>query len=89
MAPSNHHVLKIQSHGRVVIPHAVRAELGVQEGDELLLVKTERGYLLTTREALLNSVMGSLARDDGRDMTQELLDERRAEALARAYFEAG
>ncbi|OLV18381.1 hypothetical protein BOO71_0006238 [Deinococcus marmoris] len=37
------------------------------------------------REALIRSVMGSLARDDGRDMTQELLDEQRAEAESKGW----
>ncbi|CAM4443102.1 hypothetical protein [Deinococcus marmoris] len=37
------------------------------------------------REALIRSVMGSLARDDGRDVTQELLDERRAEAESKGW----
>ncbi|WP_309570876.1 hypothetical protein [Deinococcus sp.] len=32
------------------------------------------------RRALLERVAGSLARDDGRDMTRELLEERRREA---------
>lgn len=32
------------------------------------------------RQALIERAAGSLARDDGRDMTQELLDERRVEA---------
>ncbi|MFK7601287.1 hypothetical protein ACI3L1_03645 [Deinococcus sp. SM5_A1] len=37
------------------------------------------------REALIRSVMGSLARDDGGDMTQELLDERREEARNKGW----
>ncbi|CAM3909941.1 hypothetical protein [Deinococcus frigens] len=37
------------------------------------------------REALIQSVVGSLARDDGRDMTQELLDERREEAKNKGW----
>ena len=54
--------------------------LGVKPGDKILFVPTDIGYEITTRKALVRRVRGSLARDDGRDMTQELLDERRAEA---------
>ncbi|WP_281416414.1 hypothetical protein [Deinococcus aestuarii] len=35
---------------------------------------------LTTRHHLAQELYGSLAEEDGRDFTQELLDERRAEA---------
>lgn len=85
MTAKQYYPLKLQAQGRVVVPQAVRSELGVQEGDDLLLVKTEQGFQLTTREALLKAALGSLARDDGRDMTQELLDERRAEARAKGW----
>ena len=64
----------------MVVPQAVRVDLKVQEGDDLLLIKTEHGYELTTRKALLQAATGLLARDDGRDMTEELLAERRQEA---------
>ncbi|WP_407540958.1 AbrB/MazE/SpoVT family DNA-binding domain-containing protein [Deinococcus radiomollis] len=85
MTALRYYPLKLQAQGRVVVPQAVRVELGVQEGDDLLLLKTEQGFQLTTREALLAATLGSLARDDGRDMTQELLDERRAEARAKGW----
>ena len=34
---------------------------------------------------LIDAALGSLARDDGRDMTQELLDERQAEAQNKGW----
>ena len=37
------------------------------------------------RARLIDAATGSLARDDGRDMTQELLDERRAEARDKGW----
>lgn len=46
----------------------------------MILVKDEQGFRLTTRAALIQAALGSLARGDGRDFTQELLDNRRAEA---------
>ena len=41
--------------------------------------------LQALRAELIDAATGSLARDDGRDMTQELLDERRAEARAKGW----
>ena len=66
--------------GDVIIPPEIMEALGVKPGDKILFVPTDIGYEITTRKALVRRVRGSLARDDGRDMTQELLDERRAEA---------
>ena len=85
MTAQQHYDLKLQTQGRVVVPQAVRADLGVQEGDDLLLIKTEHGYELTTRKALIQAATGLLARDDGRDMTEELLAERRQEAQNKGW----
>jgi len=41
--------LKLQAQGRIVVPTDVRTELGVQEGDELILVKEDFGYRMTSR----------------------------------------
>lgn len=74
--------LKLQAQGRIVVPTDVRTELGVQEGDELILVKEDFGYRMTSRRLLAESLYGSLqkAEDDFLDFTQELLDDRKAEA---------
>lgn len=70
----------IGAKGRTVLPQAVREALHVGEGDTLLYLETPEGIQLTTRRALVQRLAGSLAELDGRDFTQELLDERRAEA---------
>lgn len=72
--------LKMQAQGRLVVPTAVRADLQLKEGDEVILVKEGQDYRLTTRLALIEAATGSLARDDGRDLTAELLGERQQEA---------
>lgn len=76
---------KLQAQGRVVVPQAIRTELGVQEGDDLIFLKTERGVELTTRAALIDAATGILSRQDGRDMTAELLAERHAEASEKGW----
>ena len=80
--------LKLQPQGRVLIPSEARARLDVKEGDELILLELEDGYKLTSRRLLAQSLYGSLQKTDemkDRDFTQELLDERRAEAKKKGW----
>ena len=79
--------LKLQAQGRIVVPTDVRTELGVQEGDELILVTEDFGYRMTSRRLLAESLYGSLKKAEGdeRDFTQELLDERQAEAKEKGW----
>lgn len=65
---------------RAILPRGVRDALGVGEGDILLYVVDGKQVRLTTKHLLAQELYGSLAEEDGRDFTQELLDERRAEA---------
>ncbi|WP_246581226.1 AbrB/MazE/SpoVT family DNA-binding domain-containing protein [Deinococcus aestuarii] len=58
----------------------MRDALEVAEGDTLLYVVEGKRVRLTTKHQLAQELYGSLAEEDGRDFTQELLDERRAEA---------
>lgn len=85
MTQQLYYSLKLQAQGRLVIPNSVRVELEVAEGDELILLRDEQGFRLTTRSNLIQSALGSLARDDGRDLTQALLDDRRAEAQGKGW----
>jgi AbrB family transcriptional regulator (stage V sporulation protein T) len=85
MSQTQYYNLKLQAQGRLVVPTAVRADLHVQEGDEVILVKDGQGYRLTTRAALIEAATGSLAREDGRDLVRELLDERQQEARAKGW----
>lgn len=83
----NAYHLKIQAQGRIVVPNDVRTELGVNEGDELILVKEDYGYRMTSRRLLAESLYGSLRKAEGdeRDLTQELLDDRKAEAEGKGW----
>lgn len=85
--PAHTYHLKIQAQGRVVVPNDVRTELGLSEGDELILLKEEHGYRMTSRRLLAESLYGSLAKaePEDRDLTQELLDERKAEAARKDW----
>ncbi|AFZ69345.1 looped-hinge helix DNA binding domain, AbrB family (plasmid) [Deinococcus peraridilitoris DSM 19664] len=70
----------ITAKGRVVVPQPLRESLKVKEGDTILFIEDEVGIRVTTRAALVQELAGSLAEDDGRDFTSELLQERREEA---------
>lgn len=72
--------VQLDDKGNVTVPPEVREGLGVEPGDTIIFIERDGEYLLTTRRALAARLRGILARDDGRDMTQELLDERHAEA---------
>ncbi|CAM3897162.1 AbrB/MazE/SpoVT family DNA-binding domain-containing protein [Deinococcus frigens] len=85
MTTSHAYHLKVQAQGRVVVPVDVRAELGVQEGDDLILLREEHGFRLTSRRALAQELRGSLKSPPGVDLTQELLDDRRAEAARKGW----
>ena len=68
--------------GRTVLPQAIRETLHLKEGDTILYLPTPDGIQLTTRQALIDRLTGVFARDDGLDLTQELLDDRHHEALS-------
>jgi bifunctional DNA-binding transcriptional regulator/antitoxin component of YhaV-PrlF toxin-antitoxin module len=85
MTEPQYYNLKLQVQGRLLVPPSVRKDLNVQEGDEMILIKDEQGYHLTTRMALIEQARGSLARDDGRDLTAELHRDRRTEAEQKGW----
>ncbi len=71
--------------GRVVIPAEMREALELRPGDRLILTLEGGRLELTTRRTLVQRLHGSLASDDGRDLTAELLSDRHSEAEARGW----
>lgn len=74
--------VKMGRQGRVVIPSAMRRELGLEPGDDLS-ARVDNGQLV------LEPPSAALARarehfsgrsDEGKSLTDELIDDRRAEA---------
>ena len=63
--------------GRLVIPAELRERAGLAEGTTLVVVETEGGLALLTRQQLLDQVRRDLA---GLDLVGELLAQRRHEA---------
>ncbi len=74
--------LRLGARGRLVLPAAVRRQLGLQEGDRLvLLVEGEDELRLVRARRRVRRLRGLLSEQaQGRDLVAELLQERRAEA---------
>lgn len=80
-----HKEVEIGTNSRVVIPLEVRQALHCQPGDKLIFLVTDSGVQITTRQALAERLHGVLASNDGRDMTAELLEDRRNEASRKGW----
>jgi AbrB family looped-hinge helix DNA binding protein len=77
--------MELGENGRVVIPKEVRQTLGLQTGDKVTFIVEGGEVKLTTRAALVKKLSGSFATNDGRNLTRELLDERREEAERKGW----
>ncbi len=76
-----HASVKIGPQGRIVLPAAVRRELGLKEGDELLLLLLEGHIQLLTRDQLMQRVQARFKDIPPEvDMVADLIAERREEA---------
>jgi AbrB family looped-hinge helix DNA binding protein len=73
--------IKLGRQGRIVIPTALRAELGLEEGDRLS-ARVEGGRLVLERpRAIFERLRREVREAAGdRDLVAELLSERREEA---------
>jgi AbrB family looped-hinge helix DNA binding protein len=74
---------RINQQGRIVIPAECRAAAGLKPGDDLLIEAIGEGELrLRTRRQAIKEAQAIVARylPKGRDLVQELIDERRNEA---------
>ncbi|MGH7056151.1 MAG: AbrB/MazE/SpoVT family DNA-binding domain-containing protein [Stellaceae bacterium] len=74
---------RINQQGRIVIPAECRAAAGLKAGEDLLVEVVGEGELrLRTRRQAIKEAQAIVARylPKGRDLVQELIDERRDEA---------
>ncbi len=71
--------------GQAVIPVEYRRALGIEAGDELIATLENDQVVLITRKALAKRLRGSLKANDGRNLTQELLEDRRSETKRKGF----
>lgn len=65
--------------GRLVVPAALRQRLHLEAGTPLVMIETELGVVLATREQLKSLVRSQLL---DLDLVDELLKDRRRQAAA-------
>jgi AbrB family looped-hinge helix DNA binding protein len=69
--------------GKVVIPAALRRELGFKDGDTLVVERVGNSAVFKTYEQVVREVQAefkAMLGDSGRSMVDELIAERRADA---------
>jgi bifunctional DNA-binding transcriptional regulator/antitoxin component of YhaV-PrlF toxin-antitoxin module len=74
---SGTHTAVMGDRGRLVVPAALREQAGWDQGTVLIMLETDTGVVLMTRDQLHEHVRRDLA---GVDLVGELLAERRAAA---------
>lgn len=74
---SGTHTVIVGNRGRIVVPAEVRERAGLSEGTPLVLLETDDGLVLFTRDQLRVRVSKEL---DGLDLVSDLLTERRRSA---------
>lgn len=78
---STTHTVSLGDRGRLVVPAELRARQAWEQGTPLLLIETDRGVVIASREQVKRLVREQLA---GVDVVGELLAERRVAALGEA-----
>lgn len=75
--------VRVASGGRIVIPAEVRQELGVKEGEELLLTRDAAGFRITTYQEAIRRAQELFARikPECGSIVDELASERREESI--------
>jgi AbrB family looped-hinge helix DNA binding protein len=76
---SGTYALTMGDRGRVVIPAELRERRHLAAGTHIVLIETDRGLILISREQLKELVRKDL---DGVGLLEELLAERRRQAAA-------
>ena len=74
--------VRVEKSGRILIPAAIRRQLNLKEGTEVILRVDETGIRIDTREQALARIRKRLRRyiPEGSCLSEELIQERRAEA---------
>ena len=74
---------RLESSGRILLPAAIRRQLGLSEGSTVIVTAEESGAIrVTSRFQALAQVRDEVRQyiPAGRDLVEELIQDRRAEA---------
>ena len=73
---------KVGQGGRIVLPAEFRKAMGIKPGDEVILAMKDGEVRVFTRQAAIKRAQGMLREyiPEGRSLSDELIQERRAEA---------
>lgn len=80
------HRVRVAAGGRLVIPAEVRQELGIKEGDEVLLSRDEGGIRIATLKDTVHEVQEYFRqlKKPGESVVDELIRDREREATQEA-----
>lgn len=83
MAHLQQRLVQVAENGRMNLPADVRRALGLNGAGRIILTQDENGVLLTTADHALKRVRALAApfKQDGRSVVDELLADRREDAL--------
>jgi AbrB family looped-hinge helix DNA binding protein len=77
-----HHTSKLEPSGRLLIPASLRQKLNLVPGTEMIIEENDGILHIHTRQAAIRKVQQYFAQfDNGRSMSEELLRERKKEAV--------
>ena len=73
---------KVGQGGRIVLPAEFRKAMGIKPGDEVILALMDGEIRVITRQSAIKRAQGMLRQyiPEGRSLSDELIQERRAEA---------
>lgn len=73
---------KVGQGGRIVLPAEFRKAMGIKPGDEVILALMDGEIRVITRQSAIKRAQGMLRQyiPEGRILSDELIQERRAEA---------
>jgi bifunctional DNA-binding transcriptional regulator/antitoxin component of YhaV-PrlF toxin-antitoxin module len=72
---------RLEPSGRILIPAVLRQKLGLTTGSEMVIEELEGVLTVQTRESAIRNVQKFFAQfQDGQSWSDELIEERRAEA---------
>lgn len=79
--------VRVAAGGRIEIPAEVRQELGIKEGEDILLSRGRDGYRLTTYQEAIRRAQDLFSRTKkpGEMVVDEFLRERREEAAREVH----